>query len=77
MLNNGYVMCEALNSHQDVLTVATLSVPHSGLPVTQTAYEVGAAIKWRCSQQDWQVKELHDADPAVPGVTAAISGYGG
>jgi Protein of unknown function (DUF732) len=77
MLNNGYVMCEALNSHQDVLTVATVSVQHSGLPVTQTAYEVGAAIKWLCPQQSWQIKELHDADPAVPGVTAAISGYGG
>ncbi len=77
MLNNGYMMSEALNSHQDVLTVAALSVPHAGLPVTQTAYEVGAAIRWLCPEQTWQIKELHDADPKVPGVTAAIAGYAG
>src|ERR1700692_3596043 len=23
----------------------------------------GAAIKWLCPQQNWQIKELHDADP--------------
>jgi hypothetical protein len=47
------------------------------LPVTQTAFEVGAAIKWLCPQEHWQIKELHDADQTGPGVTTAIAGYAG
>ena len=72
---NGYVMCAALKSHQDVQTVVTLSAPRAGLSTVQTAYEVGAAVRWLCPAQAWQIKELHDADPSVPGVTAAIAGF--
>jgi hypothetical protein len=52
-----------------------LTAPRTGLPVTQTAYEVGAAIRWLCPEQTWQIQELGQADPTVPGVTAAIAGY--
>jgi hypothetical protein len=78
ILANGYVMCEALNSHQDVQTVASLSAPHAGLTMNQAAYEVGAAIRWLCSaDQTWQIQELHDADQTLSWVTAAIAGYAG
>jgi hypothetical protein len=37
----------------------------------------GAAIKWLCPQQNWQIQELHDADQTIPEVPAAISGCAG
>jgi hypothetical protein len=48
------------------LRSVVLSLPHAGLSVTQTAYEVGAAVRWLCPEQTWQIKELHDAEPTQP-----------
>lgn len=79
MLANGYTMCRALNDGQDIIEVATYSggPRPSGLPVAQTGFEVGAAIRWLCPAQQWQIKELANADPSVPGVTTAIAGFAG
>jgi hypothetical protein len=37
---------------------------------------VGAAVRWLCPNQKWQIQELHDADQSIPAVRAAIAGYG-
>lgn len=49
MLNNGYVMCKALNSHEDADTVIGRSVPITALSAVQTAYEVGVSKRSRGS----------------------------
>ena len=75
LVQNGSLMCSML-AHDDVITVANLAAPRAGLTVTQTAFQIGAAIKYLCPEQVWQIRELHDADPAVPGVRSAIAGFG-
>jgi hypothetical protein len=77
MLNNGYVVCSALNRHNDIATVVAEAAARAGLTGVQQAYEVGAAIRWLCPEQAWQIKELHDAVQSIPEVPAAIAGYGG
>jgi uncharacterized protein DUF732 len=77
ILNNGYVICQALNAGHDVVEVAALTARPTGMPVAQTGFEVGAAIRWLCPAQQWQIKELANADPSVPGVTTAIAGFAG
>jgi hypothetical protein len=80
LLNNGYAACSGLRnqtSQNDALTVTNLFAPRAGLPIDQAAYEVGAAIKWLCTEQVWQINELHDANPSVPGVTSVLAGYAG
>jgi len=76
LVKNGYLMCEAMNTGTDSLAVATQAAPRAGLSVAQTGYQVGAAIRWLCPEQDWQIKELiGGADPTVPGVTTEIAGF--
>jgi hypothetical protein len=74
-LRNGHVICEALDSHQDVVTVLTGVAPRAGLTIDWSAYMVGAAIRWLCPEQTWQIKELDHADQTIPGVTSAILGF--
>jgi hypothetical protein len=76
LLKDGYLMCTLLTA-QDVVTTANLSAPQTSLSVPQTAFQIGAAIRWLCPEQVWQIKELGQADPSVPGVTSAIAGYAG
>lgn len=78
LLNNGYVMCHALdaNPQPSWADVAANSVSPSGLPFLETAYEVGAAIRWLCPAQGWQIQELAQAVQA-PEVRAVRAGYAG
>lgn len=78
LLNNGYVMCHALdaNPQPSWADVAANSVGPSGLPFLETAYEVGAAIRWLCPAQGWQIQELAHAVQA-PEVRAVRAGYVG
>jgi hypothetical protein len=75
-LNNGYVICEALNQHQDAVSVMTQVAPRANLTIDWSGYMVGAAIRYLCPEQTWQIEELHDADQSVPGVSSAILGFG-
>jgi hypothetical protein len=72
--SRSYLMCSML-AHDDVIRVANLAAPRAGLTVTQTAFQIGAAIKYLCPEQVWQVRELQNADSSVPGVLATIAGY--
>jgi Protein of unknown function (DUF732) len=78
LLNNGYVMCHALDANRQPswADVALKSVGPSGLPFLETAYEVGAAIRWLCPWQGWQIQELAQAVQA-PEVRAVRAGYAG
>ncbi|OMC17179.1 hypothetical protein A5736_16770 [Mycobacterium sp. SP-6446] len=78
LLNNGYVMCHALdaNPQPSWANVAANSVGPAGLPFLETAYEVGAAIRWLCPAQGWQIQELAQAVQA-PEVRAVRAGYAG
>jgi hypothetical protein len=78
LLNNGYVMCHALdaNPQPSWADVAVNSVGPSGLPFLETAYEIGAAIRWLCPSQGWQIQELAQAVQA-PEVRAVRAGYAG
>jgi hypothetical protein len=76
LLTNGNVMCQALNTGSDVSGVVEGAAPRAGLSVTQAAFQVGAAVRWLCPNQNWQIQELHDADQSIPAVRAAIAGYG-
>ena len=71
------MICKSLNSHEDVDTVIGRSVPITGLSAVQTAYEVGAAIRWLCPEQNWQIQELAQADQTLAWVPAARAGYAG
>jgi len=74
-VNNGHKLCDGLGNH-DVVSLAQYTSTQISLTVPQAGYEIGAAIRWLCPQQSWQVKELiNGADPRVPGVTNAIAGY--
>jgi hypothetical protein len=56
ILNNGYVMCNTLRTtNEDVHTVAVNAAPHIGVWVGLAAGEVGAAIRWLCPDQIWQL----------------------
>ncbi|MEM6108463.1 DUF732 domain-containing protein [Mycobacterium sp. 050272] len=78
LLANGYVMCHALDAnHQPSwANVAANSAGSSGRSFVETAYEVGAAIRWLCPAQGWQIQELAQAVQA-PEVRAVRSGYAG
>jgi hypothetical protein len=78
LLNDGYVMCHALNANRQPswADVASNSVGPSGLPFDETAYEVGAVIRWLCPAQGWQIQELAQAVQA-PEVRAVRAGYAG
>jgi hypothetical protein len=78
LLNNGYVMCHALaaNPQPSWADVARNSVGPSGLPFVETAYVLGAAIRWLCPAQGWQIQELAQAVQA-PEVRAVRAGYAG
>lgn len=78
LLNNGYVMCHALDASRQPswADVASNSVGPSRLPFLETAYEVGAAIRWLCPSQGWQIQELAQAVQA-PEVRAVRAGYAG
>ncbi|MDT5110837.1 MAG: hypothetical protein QOE20_2727 [Mycobacterium sp.] len=41
-LNNGYVICEALNQHQDAVSVMTQVAPRANLTIDWSGYMVGA-----------------------------------
>jgi hypothetical protein len=75
LLQNGYLMCTLL-ADEDLSTVVSQTAPRMSLSLVQTAYQVGAAIRWLCPEQTWQIQELHDADQSTPMVPAAIAGYG-
>ena len=47
--------------------VAIIAAPCAYLTIDWSAYMVGAAIRWLCPEQTWQIQELHDADQPVPG----------
>ncbi|OBI24099.1 hypothetical protein A5713_08185 [Mycobacterium sp. E2497] len=78
LLANGYTMCHALDAnHQPSwANVAANSAGPSGLSFVETAYEVGAAIRWLCPAQGWQIEELAQAVQA-PEVRAVRAGYAG
>ena len=60
ILNNGYVMCNTLRTtDEDVHTVAVLAAPQIGVSVGLAAGEVGAAVRWLCPDQIWQVARSH------------------
>jgi hypothetical protein len=75
LITNGNVMCEAINTGQGILDFATRVAPRAGLTAAQAGFEAGAAVRWLCPNQKWQIQELHDADQSIPAVTAAIAGY--
>lgn len=78
LLNNGYVMCHALDANRQPswADVASNSAGPSGVPFVEAAYEVGAAIRWLCPSQGWQIQELAQAVQA-PEVRAVRAGYAG
>jgi len=60
ILNNGDVMCNILRTtDEDVHTVAVLAAPQIGVSVGLAAGEVGAAVRWLCPDQIWQVARSH------------------
>jgi hypothetical protein len=76
LLTNGNVMCNAVNTGEGILDFATRVAPRAGLTAAQAGFEAGAAVRWLCPNQKWQIQELRDADQSIPAVTAAIAGYG-
>jgi hypothetical protein len=52
ILNNGYVMCNALRTtDMGIHTVAVISAQRAGITAGQAAAEVGAAIRYLCPDQ--------------------------
>jgi hypothetical protein len=76
LITNGHVMCEALNTGTELASVIAQGGHHGRVLMPQMGFQAGAAIRWLCPAQHWQIQEFHDADQSIPGVTAAIAGYG-
>jgi hypothetical protein len=76
LITNGHVVCQAMDTGTELASVIAQAAPRAGVSMPQMGFLAGAAIRWLCPGESWQIGEFHHADQSIPGVTAAIAGYG-